>query len=327
MNKFRLYFILLLTSVVLFSCNKDDDKSSSVPPRDYTEQYTADIDSIEKYLKTHYLEPVEVDNRLDVIIKPIPSPNPEGFVSIWDNTEFPLQSKIFKSDLRNSSLVDGRIEDPVDYKVYYLMLQEGIGQQATTTDSTFVSYRGWTLADNSQFDISNVPAWFTFPSITEGENQFISGVRLFTSLLKAGTADLNQETGEITYTGYGAGVVFIPSGIAYFNRPSGTIPSYAPLGFTIRLHTIRERDHDRDGVMTKYEDLNGDGDPFNDDTDGDGLPDFLDVDDDDDDYLTRIEIRDADGNRLPYEEIPTCPGGSLKLYLDPNCHVIIEEEE
>lgn len=328
MNKFRFYFILLLTSVVLFSCNKDDDKSSSVPPRDYTEQYTADIDSIEKYLKTHYLEPVEVDNRLDVVIKPIPTPNPEGFVSIWDNTEFPLQSKIFKNDLRNSSLVDGRIDDPVDYKVYYLMLQEGTGeaaQQARTTDSTFVSYRGWTLQDNTQFDISNTPAWFTYPSMTEGENQFISGVRLFVSLLKTGDAVLDEFTGEITYSNYGAGVVFIPSGLGYFNRPSGAIPAYAPIAFTIRLHALNERDHDRDGILTKYEDRNGDGDPYNDDTDGDGLPDFLDVDDDGDGFLTRVEIKNAAGDRIPYEEIPTCPGGSLKLYLDPNCHTIIEE--
>lgn len=327
MNKFRFYFILLLTSVVLFSCNKDDDKSSSVPPRDYTEQYTADIDSIEKYLKTHYLEPVEVDNRLDVIIKPIPSPNPEGFVSIWDNTEFPLQSKIFKSDLRNSSLVDGRIEDPVDYKVYYLMLQEGTGQQATTVDSTFVSFRGWTLEDNTQFEISNAPGWVTYPQMTESETTFIPGFRLFSSLLKTGDASLDPNTGVITYSNYGAGVVFIPSGLGYFNAARDGIPAYSPLAFTVRLHALKERDHDRDGILTKYENRNGDGDVYNDDTDGDGLPDFLDVDDDGDGFLTRVEIKNAAGDRLPYEEIPTCPGGSLKLYLDPNCHIIIDEEE
>ena len=321
MNKFKLYFTLLLTSVVLFSCNKDDNKTSSVPPRDYTEQYAADIDSIEQYLKTHYLTPVEVDSRLDIIIKPIPNPNPEGFVSIWENEEYPLQSKTFKSDLRNSNLVDGRIEDPVDYKVYYLMLSEGVGERAKTIDSTFVSYRGWTLTDNAQFDIRNAPTWFTYPQIAATEVISIPGFRLFTSLLKPGNATIDEQTGVINYSDYGSGVVFIPSGLGYFNRPSGDIPVYAPLAFTVRLHALEERDHDRDGVLTKYEDTNGDGDFYNDDTDGDGLPDFLDVDDDGDGFLTRVEIKNPAGGIFPYELIPTCQGGSLKVYLDPNCPI------
>lgn len=48
-------------------------------------------------------------------------------------------------------------------------------------------------------------------------------------------------------------------------------------------------DDDKDGVPTRDEDLNGDGDPSNDDTDGDGIPNYLDEDDDDDGILTRNE--------------------------------------
>lgn len=322
MNKFRLYFILLLTSIILFSCNKDDSGSSVAPPRDYTEQYTADIDSIEKYLKSHYLMPVEVDGRLDVTINAIPDPNPEGFVSIWDNTQFPLQSKIVKNDSRSTNLVDGRINDPVDYKMYYLILNEGGGKSATTTDSTFVSYRGWTL-ENKQFDINNIPFWATYPKITSAEVALISGFRQFTSLLKAAEAvipPVEGGDGTITYVNYGAGVVFLPSGLGYFNGITTGISAYSPIVFTVRLHAVRERDHDRDGVMTKNEDLNGDGDPYNDDTDGDNIPDFLDTDDDNDNFLTRNEIRDAQGNAYPFDQIPTCSGGTLKRYLDPNCN-------
>ena len=319
MNKFRLYFILLFTSVILFSCNKDDD-TSITPPRDYTEQYAADNDSIEKYLKNHYLIPVEVDGRLDVSIKAIPEPNPEGFVSIWDNTEFPLQSKIVKNDSRITNLVDGRINDPVDYKMYYLILNEGGGKAATTTDSTFVSYRGWTL-DNEQFDINNAPFWATFPKMTSAEVALISGFRQFTSLLKAAesvTVDPNGN-GTIVYNNYGAGVVFIPSGLGYFNSSQSGIPAYSPIAFTVRLHAVRERDHDRDKVLSNYEDLNGDGDPYNDDTDGDNVPDFLDVDDDGDAVLTKNEIKNPAGGFYPFAQIPTCQGGSLKKHLDPNC--------
>lgn len=319
MNKFRLYFILLLTSVILFSCNKDDN-ASIAPPRDYAEQYAADIDSIEQYLKTHYLVKVEVDGRLDVVIDSIPKNNTEGLVSIWDNTEFPLQSKIVKNDSRITNLVDGRVNDPVDYKMYYLILNEGGGKRAATTDSTFVSYRGWNLK-NKQFDINNTPFWATFPKITSTEVSLISGFRQFTSLLKDSEAiTVDDGNGTIIYHNYGAGVVFLPSGLGYFSGITTGVGAYTPLVFTVRLHVVRERDHDRDGVLTKYEDLNGDGDPYNDDTDGDNIPDFLDVDDDNDSYLTKNEIKNPLGGRYTFDEIPTCSGGTLKRHLDPNCH-------
>lgn len=346
MNKFRLYFILLLTSVLLFSCNKDDD-AAITPPRDFTEQYPADIDSIEQYLKTHFLVKVEVDGRLDVVIDTIPENNPEGLISIWDNTEFPLQSKIVKNDSRLSNLVDGRINDPVDYKMYYLILNQGGGKRATTTDSTFVSYRGWTL-DNKQFDINNVPFWATFPQITSGEVSLISGFRQFTALLNASEEiipPVEGGDGTITYVNYGSGVVFIPSGLGYYNSASTGISAYSPLVFTVRLHAVRERDHDRDKVLTNFEDLNNDGDPYNDDTDGDNIPDFLDTDDDGDAVLTKIEIMKPQGvpglsKYYPFNPIlddpeteidetelygiPNCAGDftsptRLRKHLDPNC--------
>ncbi|MDB4605551.1 Ig-like domain-containing protein [Flavobacteriaceae bacterium] len=48
-------------------------------------------------------------------------------------------------------------------------------------------------------------------------------------------------------------------------------------------------DHDQDGVPSKEEDLNRNGDFRDDDTDGDGIPNFLDVDDDNDGLLTSFE--------------------------------------
>lgn len=353
MNKFRLYFILLLTSVVLFSCNKDDSSSATIPPRDFAEQYVADIDSIEHYLKTHHLIKVEVNGLTDVVINPIPENNPDGLISIWDNTEYPLEFKMVKNDVRTSNLVDGKSLDPVEYKMYYLMLSEGAGQKATTVDSTFVSYRGWTL-DNNEFDIRNAPTWFTYPQISTSEVTVISGFRQFTALLKRGDSEQNPNTGEITYSNYGSGLVFIPSGLGYFNRHQTKIPSYSPLVFAIRLHTIRERDHDRDGVKTKHESF-GSEDPFTIDTDGDGVPDFLDVDDDGDGYLTIREITKPTDEGVPYtgaskyypfdpivdnpatqvdetetRGIPSCNAtetndgytnpARLRRHLDPTCH-------
>lgn len=47
---------------------------------------------------------------------------------------------------------------------------------------------------------------------------------------------------------------------------------------------------DNDGIPAEFEDLDGDGDYYNDDTDGDGIPNFLDADDDGDNVLTKVEI-------------------------------------
>lgn len=55
---------------------------------------------------------------------------------------------------------------------------------------------------------------------------------------------------------------------------------------------------DNDGVPAALEDINGDGNLDNDDTDGDGLPNYLDEDDDGDNVLTKNEKPDpnTDGN-------------------------------
>ncbi|MFK7928852.1 MAG: hypothetical protein AB8H79_11740, partial [Myxococcota bacterium] len=59
---------------------------------------------------------------------------------------------------------------------------------------------------------------------------------------------------------------------------------------------FKDEDDDGDGVDTADEDVDGDGDPTNDDTDGDGTPDYLDTDDDGDGLLTVDEDGDADGD-------------------------------
>ena len=71
-------------------------------------------------------------------------------------------------------------------------------------------------------------------------------------------------------------------------------------------------DDDGDGISTRDEDLNGDGDPGNDNRDGDGLPNYLDPDDDDDGVLTRDEDIDGDGD--PRND--NTDGDTLPDYLD-----------
>lgn len=69
---------------------------------------------------------------------------------------------------------------------------------------------------------------------------------------------------------------------------------------------------DNDGVPAFEEDINGDGNLFNDDTDGDGIPNFLDTDDDNDNVPTEAEIINNDNPG----EYPDFDGDGIPDYLD-----------
>ena len=74
---------------------------------------------------------------------------------------------------------------------------------------------------------------------------------------------------------------------------------------------------DDDGVATRCEDINGDGDPTNDDSDNDGTPDYLDADDDNDGVLTINENPDPLGNGICGNGQDT-DGDGIPDYLDPD---------
>jgi hypothetical protein len=125
--------------------------------------------------------------------------------------------------------------------------------------------------------------------------------------------------------------MFVPSGLAYYRSGSGSIPSYSPLIFSVKLYKIQRVDNDADGILSFQEDLDQDGYLYTlstgvanpDDTDGDGIPDYLDKDDDGDQFLTSYEIKNLSTNTAySFENIPTCGsnGNGKKRHLDPSCH-------
>lgn len=75
---------------------------------------------------------------------------------------------------------------------------------------------------------------------------------------------------------------------------------------------------DNDGIDADLEDINGNGDLTDDDTDGDGIPNYLDEDDDGDNVLTRLEIdtADADGDDDPTTTPLDTDGDGTANYLD-----------
>lgn len=76
-------------------------------------------------------------------------------------------------------------------------------------------------------------------------------------------------------------------------------------------------DYDSDGVPTVDEDLDTDGNLANDDTDGDGIPNFLDNDDDGDMILTSVEYVFANqGRNANTNTLLDTDGDGIPNYLD-----------
>lgn len=328
MNKFKFYFILLITTVSLFSCSKNDTEEIT-PPRAYADQYATDIKDIEEYLNTYYLNMDLTDPNFadkDVVMTKIPVGGTQpSIMSYKDATTYP---KLLSREVSLHS---------IKYTLYYLVLREGVGESPCNVDSVLASYRGDYLqrsvatgSDSSvtatQFEEVKYPQSFFDLSST------ITGWGETFPKFKTGTYTSNPD-GTITYNDFGAGVMFIPSGLAYYNSGSGSIPSYSPLVFSFKLYEISRLDQDKDGIPSYQED-NGDGYVYYlatgveniDDTDKDGIPDFLDVDDDGDKYTTKLEITNvATGLVYPFALIPDCSGNTtdparVKKHLDKTCH-------
>jgi hypothetical protein len=303
------YLVLGLVLIGLTaSCGDDDDNGGfSVEVRDPEEVQIENAAEIESFLQTHYFE--FIDNPLH--------PNFQEFVfdSIVEGDD---REPIIESDLLQSKQI---VQQGVEYTLYYMVIREGNAQERKPffSDSTFVTYKGITI-DNNTFDSSPNPIWFDLTNSIRGFYELLPELR-------GSSGFVENSDGTVTFNDdFGIGVVFIPSGLAYFASPplGSGILRYQPIIFSVQLYQSKEADHDRDGVPSHLEDVNNDGrvddridgEFFGDDTDENGIPDFLDVDDDGDGVLTRDEISDEDGNIIfPY---PDSNADGIPDYLDPD---------
>ncbi|WP_445719015.1 FKBP-type peptidyl-prolyl cis-trans isomerase [Flavobacterium sp.] len=322
---FKLVLVLGLFNG-LYSC-QNDSGTTITEDRPYDEVYLEDIAEIEDFLDTHY---VTVDADYNTTFTQIPDGGTQTPISNMPELEF---KEVEKHD--------------ITYKVYYLNLREGSGESITKVDSSFVSYKGFnfskTTVDSEDtysqtvFDSKQSPVWLSLDELIIGWTEIVP-------LFKTGTY-MAMPDGTISYDNFGVGVMFIPSGLAYFSSGSLSIPSYTPIVFNFKLYNLRRRDHDRDGILSMYEY----GPNFVDDaidTDGDGRPDYIDVDDDGDGVLTTVErsFTYLDGTETktgyypfngalvddpttPYDDtkgIPSCSNDfttatRLRRHLDPTC--------
>ena len=298
MNKlFYKLCLVLLVVVSLVSCAKSDSPNT-VPLRDYNVQYLADLDTIDKYIDTHY---ITVDADYNVTFNDLPTDGSQ--LSIRAQTQYPLQFKMYQDEIQD-----------VNYKIYYISLREGIDKRPSSTDSIHVSYKGvLATSANSQFDYSENPVWFKLDEVVSGWSKIFP-------MFKTGIVDPSEGPNPVTSDGYGAGIMFLPSGLGYYanSSPSGTIPAYSPLVFSFKLVSLQYRDQDRDGVLSKDEVPSGSVvtyNPLDYDSDGDGTANLYDINDDGDQILTKNEIHKDSAGLIIFED---CDGDGIPNYLDPD---------
>ncbi|CAM1333138.1 peptidylprolyl isomerase [Tenacibaculum aestuariivivum] len=283
MIKFKHLFYFVLLSVVMYSCGSDN--SSNVDNFDYEAQALKDQDTIVKFLKSHYYKD-DVDS-----IKPLIT----GKTALYKDTRL------------DSAVVN---EYDIDYKYYYFVKgNNGISIKGfpTVTDSIFTTYRLSFLNSSASLIKEQdlvTPIWFDSKLIVAR-----GWVHAFTHF--KGGKNIT-DNGPINYEGMGEGFFLLPSGLSF--RNSGALANKNLL-YIVKLHDIvKDTDHDNDGIASIFEDIDGDGDPRNDDTDKNNVPDYLDDDDDGDNKLTKEE--DANGDKDPRNDFSDIDRPNTPDYLN-----------
>lgn len=335
MNNFLKTIVGFTLALLVVSCSKNDDNTE--PLRDYATQYEADLDKIEEFLQTHYYTVVDHPGFPDdqsVTFTKIPTGGTQ--TSIWNSPDLVTDFTVEAND--------------ITYKLYYLKIRGHVDRNNSVNppseadldktpcnvDRVLSSYVGQYLytaketVDGTEVDVLklkqfeesiNPQSFLTLSSTIRGWGEVFPN-------FKAGTYSENPD-GTLTYADFGAGVMFLPSGLGYYASSSTSIPAYSPLIFSFKLYEIQRVDNDGDGIYSFQEDLNGDGyvrvleeGVTNiDDTDGDGVPDFLDIDDDGDFFITKEEIKNPiTETAYPFNDIPLCAADGKKVHLSAACH-------
>lgn len=315
----KLFLATFAIGIILTSCKKDDEFTTQFIERDRYEVYVENLAEIEAFLESHtfnYAEFQENAPYSDLSTTP---------ATITDNDSFKIEFEELEetsSDLSIMSFLDSPTypklethiidQDGFEYKLYVLTVREGRGDSVHRLDKAAVLYKG-SLSDGTVFDSAvTINTAFNLTSVGSTAG-VIPGFREGLIKFKTSEGFTDNVSGETVYHNHGIGAVFIPSGIGYFSSAVSEIPAYAPVFFRFRVITRSDTDYDLDGVPSHLEDLDGDGFGSNDDTDGDGLPNFVDNDDDGDGVLTRYEDIDGDGD--PTNDDTN--GNGTPNYLDP----------
>ncbi|MDZ4148521.1 MAG: hypothetical protein U1C58_09580 [Flavobacteriaceae bacterium] len=291
---FKKILLVLTLFITVWSCSKNNDNFDIIPvdPIDQAVQTKIDDAAIVTYLETHFYNSDDFDN-----------PTPDfNFDIIFDTI---TGDNSGKTALINQVVKKTFTDNGVDFNYYVLVAREGVGERPHFIDSTLINFRG-SLLDGNLFDSAINPIWFDLASVVEGFRQVMPSLRTASGFT-------TNPDGTTTFNEFGIGAVIFPSGMGFANIPQSGIPPNSPLIFKIKLFASRIVDHDFDGIPSFMEDLNGNFNINDDDTDGDRFPNYLDTNDDGDLILTFNEIIINPDGTITF---PDCDGDGVPDYLD-----------
>ncbi|MBT8235660.1 MAG: hypothetical protein KJO04_05680, partial [Bacteroidia bacterium] len=223
---------LLIFIGILFSCSNDEGPDFEVvPPRGLAEVEAEDAAELIEYLQTHFYNYEDFDNP------------PAGFdfkivldTIAGDNADkTPLIDQV-SSDTRTVQSGEFFLDndETVDHTFYYLDARSGGGENPSVADSVFVRYRGSLLTGES-FDASETfGIWFDLAQL-QGPQQGARGFAEATPFFKSGTNFIENGDGTVTVEGYGVGLMFMPSGLGFFNVPQGININPTPYPSTVTV--------------------------------------------------------------------------------------------
>tara|TARA_B100000809_G_scaffold252094_1_gene286387 strand:+ start:11180 stop:12142 length:963 start_codon:yes stop_codon:yes gene_type:complete len=290
MNKKIIYGLLSFLFLLGVSCKEDSNEIVETAPYDHESQIPIDEAKLYTYFEQHYMKETVDDMTGDFKFE----------ILAVENEELPEGEILLSEDPKLDSIVGIKANSTVaDYKMYYYITAEGADTSGfgspSPIDSVYVKYTGM-LLDGTVFDSKiDYPIWLQLSRTVQGWSRSLPK-------FKRGTFDTASDKDHI-FDEQGKGFLFFPSGLGYLNFSQANVPPNAPLVFEIELDDVHLIDTDLDAVPTKYEmtiDAAG-GYTFY-DTDGDGFDDYSDVDDDNDQKLTKDEVAaeyptfDARGN-------------------------------
>jgi hypothetical protein len=277
--------VVVLIFITILSCRNDDDGLTVVPEADRDVQQIIDNDSLVGYLETHYYNATFFEGNTsasidDIVITELPQDDEGNYEDLPD------------PDI-NTLLIDAVVTRTTeylefDYTYYVLKLNQGGGdEQPHFCDDVRARYNGF-ITTGEVFDSTVTPIEFDLLGT-------IRGWQLVYPEFNVSETIVTNEDGTVDFFNNGLGMMFIPSGLAYFSESQDGIPVYSNLMFKIELMQTEINDHDSDNVPSYLEDLNGNSDLTDDDTDGDEIFDMFDTDDDGDETLTIDEdLEDTD---------------------------------
>ena len=145
-NKLHILFIFFFILFV-FNCSEDEDETTSIPPRDRTEQQASDMDTLQNYFDTHYYN----SGALSALIT-YPTLDDIVISKLEEGETQPPNTTMLSNAVvpKTTTYLD------VSYTYYILSIEEGLGENPHFTDQVRVNYEGTTMYGD-EFDSSVNP--------------------------------------------------------------------------------------------------------------------------------------------------------------------------